>query len=114
MADILHWDLRARAEAILAEGRPAAGRRALWTGAHAELFAASLAVGESTDEAVHDDADQVVTFVTNGGQVVVDGEERLVAAGDVVAVPAGVRHRIVNVGRAPLILYTVSTPPGRA
>ena len=86
-------------------------RRVLWTGQHSQLVLMTIPAGEEIGEEVHEDNDQLLTFVSGTGRAVVAGEEKDVAAGDLVAVPAGTVHNFVNTGPNPLILYTVYGPP---
>jgi mannose-6-phosphate isomerase-like protein (cupin superfamily) len=71
-------------------------------------------VGGEIGEEVHEDTDQILTFVSGTGKAVVSGNERNVAQGDLVVVPAGLTHNFVNTGQNPLILYTVYGPPEHA
>ncbi|MFP5282653.1 MAG: cupin domain-containing protein [Actinomycetes bacterium] len=82
----------------------------LWTGEHSQLVVMTIAPDEEIGEEVHEDNDQLLTFVSGTGRAVVDGESQDVAQGDLVAVPAGVRHNFVNTGPNPLVLYTVYGP----
>jgi mannose-6-phosphate isomerase-like protein (cupin superfamily) len=65
-------------------------------------------------EEVHEDTDQVLSFVSGVGEARVGGQKRKVQAGDLVAVPAGTKHNFVNTGPNPLVLYTVYGPPEHA
>lgn len=47
-------------------------------------------------------------FVQGQGRVVLDGEERVVKAGDMVNIPVGTKHRIIN-GNQEMILIEVTT-----
>lgn len=85
-------------------------RRVLWTGEHAQLVIMTIPPGEEIGEEVHEDNDQLLTFVSGAGSAIVAGESREVAQGDLVAVPAGTVHNFVNTGPNPLVLYTVYGP----
>jgi mannose-6-phosphate isomerase-like protein (cupin superfamily) len=89
-------------------------RRVLWTGLHAQLVIMTIPPGGEIGEEVHEDTDQILTFVSGTGEAVVAGETRKVAQGDLVAVPAGTRHNFLNTGANPLVLYTVYAPPEHA
>lgn len=108
MGEILHWDMAAEGE------RSTEFRRVLWTGEHTQLVIMTVPAGGEVGEETHEENDQLLSVVTGSGEVVIEGEERLVAAGDVVAVPAGTRHNVLNVGPAPLVLSTVYGPPEHA
>ena len=86
-------------------------RRVLWTGQHSQLVIMTIPPGGEIGDEVHEENDQILTFVSGTGEARVDGEVREVAQGDLVAVPAGTRHNFVNTGVNPLILYTVYGPP---
>lgn len=89
-------------------------RRVLWTGIHTQLVIMTIPPGGEIGEEVHEDTDQILTFVSGTGEAVVAGETRKVAQGDLVAVPAGTRHNFRNTGVNPLVLYTVYGPPAHA
>jgi mannose-6-phosphate isomerase-like protein (cupin superfamily) len=86
-------------------------RRVLWTGEHTQLVIMTIPLGGEIGEEVHDENDQILSFVSGVGKAVVSGRERKVKAGDVVAVPAGTKHNFLNEGPNPLVLYTVYGPP---
>ena len=89
-------------------------RRVLWTGQFTQIVVMTIPAGGEIGEEVHEDTDQVLTFVSGVGEARVGGEKRAVHAGDLVAVPAGTQHNFVNTGPNPLVLYTVYGPPEHA
>ncbi|NCT89357.1 cupin domain-containing protein [Cellulomonas sp. APG4] len=89
-------------------------RRVLWTGKNTQLVIMTVPPGGEIGEEVHEDIDQILSFVSGVGEAIVSGEKRKVAAGDLVVVPAGRKHNFVNTGENPLILYTVYGPPEHA
>jgi mannose-6-phosphate isomerase-like protein (cupin superfamily) len=89
-------------------------RRVLWTGEHSQLVIMTIPPGGEIGEEVHEDVDQILTFVSGTGKAVVSGSEKNVAQGDLVVVPAGKKHNFLNTGPNPLILYTVYGPPEHA
>jgi mannose-6-phosphate isomerase-like protein (cupin superfamily) len=86
-------------------------RRVLWTGKHTQVVVMTIPPGEEIGTEVHDENDQILTFVSGVGAAVVGADQRDVAAGDMVVVPAGTEHNFVNTGPNPLVLYTVYGPP---
>ena len=88
-------------------------RQVLFTSAHAQLVLMCLQPGEEIGDEVHTGVDQF--FRIEGGDarfVFNEKEERLVHAGDGVVVPAGTFHNVINTSKtAPLILYTIYSPP---
>ncbi|GIM89365.1 cupin domain-containing protein [Paractinoplanes toevensis] len=88
-------------------------RRVLWTGKHTQLVVMTIPPNGEIGEEVHE-VDQILTFVSGVGQAIVSGQERKVAQGDLVVVPAGRKHNFLNTGPNPLVLYTVYGPPEHA
>lgn len=86
-------------------------RRVLFTGEHTQLVIMTIPPGGEIGEEVHDENDQILSFVSGIGRGVVSGKERKIKAGDVVVVPAGLTHNFINEGPNPLVLYTVYGPP---
>jgi mannose-6-phosphate isomerase-like protein (cupin superfamily) len=89
-------------------------RRVLWTGGHTQLVIMTIPPGGEIGEEVHEDIDQILTFVSGTGEARVAGEKKEVVSGDLVVVPAGTKHNFVNTGPNPLVLYTVYGPPDHA
>jgi len=89
-------------------------RRVLWTGEHTQLVVMTIPPGGEIGEETHDENDQLLTFVSGVGEAMVSGKKRKVAAGDLVVVPAGLKHNFVNTGPNPLVLYTIYGPPDHA
>jgi mannose-6-phosphate isomerase-like protein (cupin superfamily) len=89
-------------------------RRVLWTGEHTQLVIMTIPADGEIGEEVHEDTDQILTFVSGTGEARVAGETRAVAQGDLVVVPAGTKHNFVNTGPNPLVLYTVYGPAEHA
>ncbi|MEU7753419.1 cupin domain-containing protein [Micromonospora sp. NPDC049101] len=89
-------------------------RRVLWTGEHTQLVVMTIPEGGEIGEEVHEDVDQILTFVSGIGEARVAGSKRKVVSGDLVVVPAGTKHNFVNTGPNPLVLYTVYGPPEHA
>jgi mannose-6-phosphate isomerase-like protein (cupin superfamily) len=89
-------------------------RRVLWTGRHTQLVIMTLPVGGEIGDEVHQDTDQILTFVSGTGEARVGPDARKVTQGDLVVVPAGTQHNVVNTGPIPLVLYTVYGPPEHA
>src|SRR3954470_23745989 len=88
-------------------------RRVLWTGKHSQLVIMTIPPGGEIGEEIHE-VDQILTFVSGLGEAKVGGRTKKVTQGDLVVVPAGTKHNVVNAGPNPLILYTVYAPPEHA
>ena len=103
-----HFEIAKTAE------RSADFRRVLWTGEHTQLVIMTIPPDGEIGEETHDENDQILSFVSGLGKAVVDGRSKKVGPGDVVIVPAGVKHNFLNDGPNPLVLYTVYGPPDHA
>ena len=108
MASITHYTIATEAQ------KSPDFRRVLWTGEYTQLVIMTIPPGGEIGEEVHEDTDQILTFVSGTGKAIISGAEKNVAQGDLVVVPAGRRHNFVNTGENPLILYTVYGPPEHA
>jgi mannose-6-phosphate isomerase-like protein (cupin superfamily) len=108
MASMVHYTIATEAQ------QSPDFRRVLWTGGHTQLVIMTIPPGGEIGEEVHEDIDQILTFVSGTGKAIVSGAEKDVAQGDLVVVPAGTKHNFVNTGENPLILYTVYGPPEHA
>ena len=108
MASVIHFSIATEAE------KSPDFRRVLWTGEHSQLVIMTIPPGGEIGEEVHEDVDQILTFVSGTGKAIVSGAEKNVAQGDLVVVPAGKKHNFLNTGPNPLILYTVYGPAEHA
>lgn len=45
------------------------------------------------------------------GEAVLDGKVKTLVPGDVIVVPAGTKHNVINTGHAPMKLFTIYSPP---
>ena len=108
MASVIHFSIATEAE------KSPDFRRVLWTGEHSQLVIMTIPPGGEIGEEVHEDTDQILTFVSGTGEATVSGTKKQVTSGDLVVVPAGKKHNFVNTGPNPLILYTVYGPPEHA
>lgn len=87
-------------------------RQVVYTGKHLQLVLMSLKVGEDIGEEVHKDTDQFFRFESGSGKCFIDGHEYRVKDGDVIVVPAGARHNVINTNpKEELKLYTLYAPP---
>lgn len=86
-------------------------RRVLFTGPNTQLVLMTLQPGEDIGLETHDGHDQFIRVEAGAGVVMLDGEERALADGSAVVIPAGVEHNIVNTSGEPLRLYTLYSPP---
>jgi mannose-6-phosphate isomerase-like protein (cupin superfamily) len=87
-------------------------RKVLYSGHHLQLVLMSLNAGEEIGLEIHKDNDQFFRFEGGSGKCVIDGNEYNVKDGDVVVVPAGAKHNIMNVdSTTKLKMYTIYAPP---
>ena len=68
-------------------------RELMHTGAQS-LAEATLAPGQATERHYHARSEELYSFLSGGGTMEIDGEERRVGAGDTVLIPCGARHQL--------------------
>lgn len=88
-------------------------RRVLFTGEHVQLVVMCLQPGEEIGDEVHQNIDQFFRIEQGEARFVFRaGPEHLVREGDVVVVPAGTYHNVINTSKtARLKLSTLYSPP---
>lgn len=86
-------------------------RRVLYTGKYLQLVLMTLKPGEEIGEETHEDHDQFFRIEAGSGEVRIDRVATAIKDDDVVIVPAGALHNVVNTGSEPLKLYTLYGPP---
>ncbi len=86
-------------------------RKVLYSGLHLQLVLMSLQPGEDIGEEIHAENDQFFRFEGGEGKCIIDGNEYIVGDGDVLIIPAGARHNVINTSSTePLKLYTLYGP----
>lgn len=86
-------------------------RQVIYTAAHCQLVLMQLQPNEEIGQEVHD-GDQFFRFESGEGKAILDGVEHPLKDGDVVIIPAGTQHNIINTSdSSPLKLYTIYAPP---
>lgn len=86
-------------------------RKVLYTGEHMQLVLMSLPVGGEIGMEVHKDNDQFFRFEVGLGKVIINSNEYEVSDGDVIVVPAGAEHNVINISEnEELKLYTIYSP----
>ena len=88
-------------------------RKVLVTGTKSQLVLMSLRPGEEIGAEVHK-VDQVLYVVDGEGKVVLDGIDKEFEKGEIVFVPAGVQHNVINTDDEPMKLFTIYAPPQHA
>ncbi|MGZ4033400.1 MAG: cupin domain-containing protein [Bacteroidia bacterium] len=87
-------------------------RKVLYSGNHLQLVLMSLKPGEEIGSEIHRDNDQFFRFESGSGKCIIDQSEYQVSDGDVVIIPAGAKHNIINTGNGKdLKMYTIYAPP---
>lgn len=87
-------------------------RKVLFTGTYQQLVVMSLKIGEEIGMEVHDNVDQFFRIEKGEAKFVINGEETLAHAEEVVIIPAGNQHNVKNVSTTEdLKLYTIYAPP---
>lgn len=86
-------------------------RKVIYTGKNSQLVLMSIPRGEDIGEETHDAIDQILFFTDGKGEAILNDESMLFSEDDVVFVPAGTKHNIINKGDEDLKLFTVYSPP---
>lgn len=87
-------------------------RKVIYTGHHLQLVLMSLKANEEIGEEIHKDTDQFFRIETGNGKCIIDGNEYPIKDGDVVIVPAGAKHNVINTDNKTIFkLYTIYAPP---
>ncbi len=92
-------------------------RTALWTGTHLQVTLMSINVGEDIGAEIHPHTDQFLRIEQGRGLVKMGNSQdnmnlqASVSDNDVIIVPAGTWHNIINSGNIPLKLYSIYAPP---
>jgi mannose-6-phosphate isomerase-like protein (cupin superfamily) len=74
------------------------------------LAEATVPVGGATTEHYHRLSEELYLVTAGQGRLIMDGEERLIDAGDCALIPPGARHKVFNVGAEPLRIVCACAP----
>ena len=85
-------------------------RSVVLTNQHSQLVLMSLLPSEEIGEEVHD-VDQILFITQGSGQAILDGVSDEIKSGDIVNVPAGAKHNVINSDSGSMKLFTVYSPP---
>ena len=87
-------------------------RKVLYTGEHMQLVLMSIKPGDEIGNEIHLKSDQFFRFESGKGKCTVNETVYEVSAGDVVLVPAGAKHNVINTDlTTDLKLYTIYAAP---
>lgn len=95
-------------------------RTTLWTGNYLQLTLMHLNVNEDIGLEIHRDHDQFIRIEEGEGLVMMGDESNAltfqhpVFPGDIIMIPAGKWHNLINTGGTPLKLYSLYAPPEHA
>lgn len=86
-------------------------RQVLYTAKNIQLVLMTLQPLEDIGEEIHPDNDQFFRFESGEGVCVIDDNKYIIKADDIIIVPAGAKHNIINTSNdKPLKMYTIYGP----
>ncbi len=87
-------------------------RQVLHTSKNFQLVVMALKPNEEIGFEVHEENDQFFRFEAGNGKAIIDGTEYELKDGDVIIVPKGAKHNIVNMSDSDYLkFYTIYGPP---
>ncbi len=87
-------------------------REVLYTAPHSQLVVMTLRPGEEIGMEVHQNRDQFIRVESGDGAAILNGERHPLQDGDIVVIPAGTEHNVVNTSATEALrLYTLYSPP---
>jgi mannose-6-phosphate isomerase-like protein (cupin superfamily) len=87
-------------------------RKVLYTSTHMQLVLMTIPPHEEIGFEVHRDNDQFFRIEEGNGKCIIDGTEYEINNGDVIIVPAGAKHNLINTDEiTDLKPYTLYAPP---
>ena len=85
-------------------------RREIITGKNSQVVVMNLQPKEEIGMETHE-GDQILFVVEGTAGVVINGESSSVGQNEVVFVPSGLEHNVINSGDSELKLFTIYAPP---
>ena|SRR5690554_2781898 len=92
-------------------------RKTLWTGKYFQITLMSLNIGEDIGLEIHPNTDQFIRIEAGKGLVQMGDKsnnldfQREVSADDIIVIPAGKYHNLINTGHEAIKLYSIYAPP---
>ena len=85
-------------------------RKVLWTTKNMQLVIMSLNINEEIGEETHN-IDQFIRIEEGTAKSILNGVEKILTDDEIIIIPAGVKHNIINIGDKKLKLYTIYATP---
>lgn len=85
-------------------------RKVMFTGDRSQLVVMDIPAGGEIGKEKHEHVEQTLFFLSGTGKAILNGEETVIGAGDVVVVTPGTEHNFLNTGSEPLKVYTIYAP----
>jgi len=87
-------------------------RKVLYTSKNLQLVLMSLKPGEEIGSEIHVNSDQFFRFESGKGKCIINENEYTIESGDVIVVPVGSRHNVINTDATKeLKMYTIYALP---
>lgn len=87
-------------------------RKVLFTSQRMQLVVMTLKPNEDVGMEVHPDNDQFFRIEKGEGKVIMNKKEHVIKEDDVIIIPAGTEHNVINTSSSePLQFYTIYSPP---
>jgi len=87
-------------------------RKVLYTSKNLQLVLMSLKPGEEIGTEIHVNSDQFFRFESGKGKCIINENEYIVESGDVIVVPVGSKHNVINTDATKeLKMYTIYAFP---
>jgi mannose-6-phosphate isomerase-like protein (cupin superfamily) len=85
-------------------------RKVLFTGKKSQLVIMNIPAHSEIGEEVHEFVEQTLFFLSGECNAILNDEQYICTAGDVVVVTPGIKHNFINTGDEAVKIYTVYSP----
>jgi mannose-6-phosphate isomerase-like protein (cupin superfamily) len=87
-------------------------RKVLFTAHQMQLVVMTLKPNEDVGMEIHPDNDQFFRIEKGEGKVILNKKEHIIKEDDVIIIPAGTEHNVINTSSTELLqFYTIYAPP---
>lgn len=86
-------------------------RKVVFTGEKEQIVVMDIKPKEDIGEELHKYVEQTIFLVSGTAKVILNGNEYDFKAGQVLSVEPGTKHNVINVGKEPLKICTIYSPP---